>query len=220
MSASVLNIDLGADHRAFHYRKGSLDEVAIVQELKVSSYNFSRLRRGNELSDYYERLSASGKTPLIIDAGANIGASTIYFHFSFPKARVVATEPDRTNFELLSSNVHDTSVDCLNAVLAGDKSDPPEANQPSCITPTELLDRFGTGTVPFIMKIDVEIAEEDLFAANTKWVMRVPVIIVALRDILIPGSDKVRRFVNCISNFNRDFVYTWDNVFSIQRELR
>ena len=40
----------------------------------------------------------------IIDLGANIGLSSLYFHFHFPKAIVYALEPVPDNFSLLKKN--------------------------------------------------------------------------------------------------------------------
>jgi FkbM family methyltransferase len=42
---------------------------------------------------------------LILDCGANIGLSVIYFKMLNPSARIIAFEPDSKNFELLSNNV-------------------------------------------------------------------------------------------------------------------
>ena len=44
--------------------------------------------------------------PYIIDCGANIGLSIIYLKQQFPGAEIVAFEPDNTNFDLLSKNIH------------------------------------------------------------------------------------------------------------------
>lgn len=49
-----------------------------------------------------DRVDASG---LIIDCGANVGYSAAYFLTRFPRAFVVAVEPDPGNFELLSRNL-------------------------------------------------------------------------------------------------------------------
>ena len=43
--------------------------------------------------------------PYIIDCGANIGLSVIYFKEHFPTAEIVAFEPDENNFKLLDENV-------------------------------------------------------------------------------------------------------------------
>lgn len=42
---------------------------------------------------------------LILDCGANIGLSVIYFKILNPSVRIVAFEPDSKNFELLSNNI-------------------------------------------------------------------------------------------------------------------
>lgn len=45
-------------------------------------------------------------TPLIIDCGANIGLSVIYFKRLFPKAKVIAFEPDKKIFDYLKFNIN------------------------------------------------------------------------------------------------------------------
>jgi FkbM family methyltransferase len=44
--------------------------------------------------------------PLIIDCGANIGISVLYFKRRFPESIVIAFEPDQENFEILNLNVN------------------------------------------------------------------------------------------------------------------
>jgi FkbM family methyltransferase len=41
----------------------------------------------------------------ILDAGANIGLSAIYFAVKYPSAKVIALEPEPGNFEMLKRNV-------------------------------------------------------------------------------------------------------------------
>jgi FkbM family methyltransferase len=40
----------------------------------------------------------------IVDGGANVGYSSIWFHHMFPRARIIALEPQSGNFDLLSRN--------------------------------------------------------------------------------------------------------------------
>jgi FkbM family methyltransferase len=44
-------------------------------------------------------------SPFIVDCGSNIGISIIYFKHLFPKAKIVAFEPDPTLFSMLSTNI-------------------------------------------------------------------------------------------------------------------
>lgn len=51
------------------------------------------------------KFRAKRDDPIIIDAGANIGLSVIYFKNIYPKARIIAYEPDPFIFELLERNI-------------------------------------------------------------------------------------------------------------------
>ncbi|MFN7281067.1 MAG: hypothetical protein ACK5S0_00840 [bacterium] len=60
--------------RAFEHR-GSQADLGVFEQIFVAEdYSLGRLRRGRELVQRYETILASGKTPIIVDAGANIGA--------------------------------------------------------------------------------------------------------------------------------------------------
>ena len=52
----------------------------------------------------YRCLDQSDISGLIIDCGANIGLSTLYFLARFPSAHVIALEPDPDNFKMLVGN--------------------------------------------------------------------------------------------------------------------
>ena len=45
------------------------------------------------------------ENPLIIDCGANIGLSVIYFKKLFPESKIIAFEPDKQLFSILKKNV-------------------------------------------------------------------------------------------------------------------
>lgn len=239
MQLATLNLTLGQAQRPFVYRKETSDEGVIAQVLKNGDYNLGRLRRGKELSELYEQLASTGRAPLIIDAGANIGASAVYFSCSFPRARVVAIEPARGNFDLLTSNIGGLPVDCVNAALAASPgtlslTDPGEGfwgyrtaaaaggayvHSVTCVTLNEIYAARAKTCVPFIAKIDIEGAESELFAANTEWVDETPIIIIELHDWLMPGTANSRAFLQCIAGRDRDFVYIGENIFSIANRL-
>src|ERR1700722_12590442 len=61
-------------------------------------YNLARLRRWPDIKALYDGMVADGRTPLILDCGANIGLSAVYFALEFPAARIVAVEPQPENF--------------------------------------------------------------------------------------------------------------------------
>lgn len=49
-------------------------------------------------------------TPLIIDAGANIGLSVLYFKKMYPGSKIIAIEPMPQNYELLENNVYENNL--------------------------------------------------------------------------------------------------------------
>ncbi|MGJ0329149.1 FkbM family methyltransferase [Aliarcobacter cryaerophilus] len=85
------------------------------EELEVGFYNCkikvpdaaSLLFLNHELFGLEIYKFNSEKTePFIIDCGANIGLSVIYFKKLFPKAKVIAFEPDKKIFEYLQFNIN------------------------------------------------------------------------------------------------------------------
>jgi FkbM family methyltransferase len=54
-------------------------------------------------------------SPVIIDAGANIGLSTLYFSKQYPNATIYAFEPDEKVEAVLQKNIHDN--DCTNVII-------------------------------------------------------------------------------------------------------
>lgn len=208
MDPVTLNLNLGGTERTFSYRKGTSDELDIVQALKNSAYNFGRLRQAKETSSLYDDLVGAGKTPLVIDAGANIGAAAVYFAASFPKACIVAIEPQQESFDLLIKNTANFQVECIHSTIAADTG----------ASIAEIYKQRAQTTQPFIVKIDDARCDLSAFAANPDWIDRTPVIIVQLQDYLIPGTKSMRAFVELIAERNRDFVYLDDCVFSVGSE--
>jgi len=142
----------------------------------------------------------------IIDAGANIGLSAVFFATRFPDAKIVAVEPEANNFALLQQNAspypqvtplraalwsEDTNLTLTNpsdrvdsyrfAASAGEHS-------VQAFSVPSLLDRFGMPAVD-VLKIDIEGAESQVFAGNPAWVDRVRMFIVELH-----GDEARERF--------------------------
>lgn len=54
--------------------------------------------------EVYKKYLPLGPVKCIIDAGANMGDTTVWYLSRFPEAKVVSIEPDKRNFELLKKN--------------------------------------------------------------------------------------------------------------------
>ena len=87
--------------------KNKENNVASVEVLNTKIYfrNGYELKHGLREIFMEEIYSSSLSThPTIVDCGAHIGLSVIYFYKKNPTAKIIAFEPDGGNFELLAKN--------------------------------------------------------------------------------------------------------------------
>ena len=70
-----------------YFRDGTSDFLCIEQIFKFQHYSTEHFRRNSELLEFVRRRSAESKRPLIVDAGANIGASAVFFALTYPTAK-------------------------------------------------------------------------------------------------------------------------------------
>src|SRR5262249_30747391 len=122
MDGKVATLQVATRHlgkRLFRYRAGTSDEPVMQQMFIQRDYDVSRLSRAGDLVGFYQQIVTRGRVPLIIDAGANIGASTLYLADSWPDARVIAIEPDPVNMDMLCGNTGGLpNISCIQAALA------------------------------------------------------------------------------------------------------
>jgi FkbM family methyltransferase len=221
--------------RAFCHR-GSQADLGVIKEIFGNQvYSLQRLARRSELLSSYHDIVNARKTPLIIDAGANIGASAVWFAAEYPKAQIVAFEPDEGNFGLLLENAKGLNIETHLAAV-GSQDGKVNVRDPgngewgyqteisatgSCdmVSMSRVVEQgMAAGSTPFIAKIDIEGAELDLFQQPNAWVDRFPLLIVELHDWLLPRQRTSEAFLKCISERHRDFVFLGQNVFSIKNE--
>lgn len=223
-----------ANERPIHHRGTPADLGVLSQMFQSEDYSLRRLHRGAELRALYETMTNEARRPLILDAGANIGASVVYFSMAFPRAHIVAVEPERHNFAVLQANTSGVDVDARCAAIGaspGEVSliDPGEGAWgyrtvaggagelvPVIAAAALVAEKKAQGFEPFLAKIDIEGGEAELFSRDTDWVDEFPLLIIELHDWLLPGSGNSRNFLKCIAGRNRDFVYLGENVFSIR----
>jgi FkbM family methyltransferase len=147
---------------------------------------------------------------LILDLGANVGYASVYFAKRCPDARIVAVEPEHSNFQALAKNTEPYSnVITIEAAiwpraeqLAVDNSGSEQgfqvtakgtARMPSVngITIDDVLKRWGGGAPVDLLKIDIEGAEKELFSAPCdSWLARTRMIAIELHDRMLPGCEQ------------------------------
>ena len=59
---------------------------------------------------------------------------------------------------------------------------------------------------PFILKIDVEGTEDDIFSENTDRFNEIPLIIIELHDWILPRAVNSRKFLQWHAEQGRDFI--------------
>lgn len=228
----VIRISIDNASRMFFFRKGSKSDRAVIEQVLVNKcYELRTFRQSVLLGAYYAKLTERETTPLIIDAGANIGASTLWFASNFPGSHVVAIEPDGGNCELLRTNCSGLSYRLLEGAISshaghGVLHDPGGGEWSYQVRPTGaghrvplysaegiVADGKAAGMRPFLCKIDIEGGEAELFRDNFSWVAQFPVIVIELHDWLFPGKSSSASFRRAISDLAVDFLYRGENVF-------
>jgi len=232
-----VTLHIGETNRPFHFRPGTSDESVMHQIFTQQHHSLDRLHRIHDIRRLLAGMQQQRQTPLVLDLGANIGASSVFFGTAFPGSRVIAVEPEPANYALLCQNTRGLNILNLQAAIGAQPGRTrlvdagigpwgyrtavagagPEVPQ---VTIPQILAQHGAAPCrPFLVKIDIEGGERDLFASNTQWVQQFPVLIIELHDWLLPGGGTALPFLRCIAPLKRDFVYQGENIFSIDHAI-
>ena len=201
----ILNLERFRMHgyaSVFHLRRGTTDRKVFRE---IFLYRIYKLH-----------LQIAPTT--IVDAGANIGLSSVFLAREYPSASIYAIEPEESNFACLMKNV--ASYSNIVAVRAAvwpregklkiknlaenhwafeviETSDADEAF--SGITIQALMNKFQINKIDLI-KIDIEGSEREIFSDNYQfWLCRTQYLMIELHDWLNAGSSSA--FFRAISNF-------------------
>jgi FkbM family methyltransferase len=167
----------------------------------------------------------------IVDVGANIGMSALFFANRFPEARILALEPEPSNFALLARNVSQCSrILPIHAALAAEDGtlevvDPglgkwgfrtwadeaagaaAPAQRTVISVPAFSLDtlcqRHALESID-ILKLDIEGAEKEVLEASATWIAKVGIMLAELHDHFRPGCN--RAFYRATSDFYCEWV--------------
>lgn len=136
---------------------------------------------------YKNYFQSSNKDKItIIDCGSNIGLTSLFFLDFFPGAKIVTIEPERSNFEILSYNLGDSSSEnvfklhgavwsksskmriCKDFRDGNDWSSRVEETEEGDLIQAyslgEILKKYSLNKID-ILKIDVEGAEKEIFTS-------------------------------------------------------
>ncbi|EEN5590843.1 FkbM family methyltransferase, partial [Salmonella enterica subsp. enterica serovar Mountpleasant] len=114
MEIKRLGVSLNGAERVFYYRDIHSDRCVIEQNLINKEYATVMFERDRDIRRRYGQILSSGKRPVIVDCGANIGTSVLYFLGEYPDAHIVAIEPAPANVALLERNTEGLNVKVIN----------------------------------------------------------------------------------------------------------
>lgn len=151
---------------------------------------------------------------VIIDAGANIGFASIYFANKFPDAKIIAIEPEISNFNLLKKNVaFYKNIIPLQVALwntnetievvdpgsgkwgfftekqASNNKDNLVRHPVNGMTVDSVMEECNVEKID-VLKIDIEGSEKEVFSDTSAWIGKVNSMIIELHENIKPGSSQ------------------------------
>ena len=178
----------------FHYP----DPIGCVRLHLRSNSGADAFVHSEVFEHQYYRLPLRFAPATILDLGANIGLSAIYFARCYPESRIACVEPMPGNLKLLIRNLRENAVEAEVIAAAIDAKDGVVAMEygaadyghkiaaaaPSSVSPEvasfsvpSILRRLGWNRVG-LLKIDIEGHESVLLSQACEWLVRVDALCV------------------------------------------
>jgi FkbM family methyltransferase len=166
----------------------------------------------------------------IIDAGANIGLSAIFFANKYPDSIIYAIEPEENNFKILLKNInpyrniiaikaaiwHQIEPIEINTSTLGEwaftisPSINENRNKIKVVTIAEIINNYSLGVID-ILKIDIEGSEKKLFKhGHELWLPKVSCIIIEVHDWIVEGCSET--LFKALSNYKFQFSIRGENL--------
>ncbi|MBW4620828.1 MAG: FkbM family methyltransferase [Cyanosarcina radialis HA8281-LM2] len=216
---------LAADFILYHLLKflpvSSCDRERTVRCANGITLTY-RLNRGDLQSIREVFLQESYRLPFsfqprsLVDLGANIGITSVWFSRHYPIQKLIAIEPNPANAEILRRNLLNNKINASVIEAAIGSTDRSiifhlsgDSNQGTILATEEQNNRAGEMEVKMIsmstvladlesneeidlVKMDIEGGEEELLSANLSWLRRVKAIIAELHPPLIDYQKTIK----------------------------
>jgi len=215
------------------HRRWSGDNAVIDECFRDLQYNLPTEAQGLLADNIYREIVDSGRKPLIVDCGSNIGVSVLWFAARYPEAHIVAIEPAPDNFALLHRNCLGLDVDLRNAGIGavdgsaylsmeGRPSYAYETNYTGDGIPTEIVSlktilasKPASNYTTFLLKVDIEGAERFLFSSGHALLNQFPVILMEPHDRVFPGEGTSLEFFRFHADARREFSMNSTTIASV-----
>jgi FkbM family methyltransferase len=196
------------------------------QSMVRRDYDLSRLPQTEAIICRAQAAIEQGRKPVILDCGGNIGLSVRSFARDFPFAHIVVVEPDQENMRVLAANAAElpgTVTPVLGGIAsrsdhckvvardrgsAGFMTKYCDADDPESIRTFTVQELFAMvpDAYPWIVKLDIEGAQEELFSTNLDWIGTVDLILLELDDWAFPWGGTSINFFRALSDHAFDYL--------------
>ena len=213
-------------------RRGTSDLEVVRQVWRDEQYVIPQAVQAARLKRYEAAIRDAGKVPVIVDAGANIGAAALWFAREWPQAQIVAVEPDPANAAMARQNCAGIDrIEVVEAAIGGEGGFVSVDSEVEAYAVTTARADSGCRVVTvgdcvakvdggelFAVKVDIEGFEDDLFAANTGWLDRVALVYIEPHDHIFPDRGTSRNFQAEMGRRDFDLLIRGENLIYIRRE--
>jgi len=175
-----------------------------------------------------------GDPKYIVDGGANIGCTSVFFANRYPNALILCIEPERDNYRYLIQNIHNyPNIRSLQSAIWADSTfvvvrdkgfglrgfmvEEVDPQTPNALHTVSMLDLMRDHGVIDILKLDVEGSERVIFQrAYEQWLPFVRCLIIELHDRMVPGCT--RSVFSAISRYSFACSTRGGNLICINEE--
>ena len=157
----------------------------------------------------------------------------------YAHAKIISIEPDYSNFLISEKNINKLSTNNINSAIASKnynykiiKYSDPRAHQvkikknnrnhknlKKTLKINEILKKEKQNS-PFIIKIDIEGFEKELFESNFQWMDKFKIIIIEIHDWMTPSQSLSENYIIALSKTlkknKRDLIILGENLVSIR----
>jgi FkbM family methyltransferase len=219
--------------------RNDYDLITIYEIFSDESYNLKNFKIFKKVNEKLNLYRNNDTKPLILDCGSNIGASSEYFKRIYKSAEIAIIEPDKNNLEFSKKNTSIKEKFIFNKAISSEEkllkfSNISEDNRAfkvaddgnleiESINVEKILNILGDYQ-PFLIKIDIEGFEKNLFEKNYQWIKQFNIIIIELHDWMLPNQHNSNNFINAINEVINngtkfDFLISGENLILIKNDI-
>lgn len=214
-----------------HVRVGESDVAAVREIFADRDYDLGENSPvGSRIKARYLDIIRQGRVPVIVDAGANIGAASLWFRSVYPDAAIVAVEPEPQNGRILHLNldqrpgffVADAAIGAEAGFVTiendqsgwGARTAKASGGIP-VITVADAVARVPDGA-SFMVKVDIEGFEAELFSKNVDWIDDAYAVIIEPHDWMLPGKLSSRSFQRAMAKHDFEMFLSGENLIYVR----